>query len=191
MTSSSHSSDEDFLESLGISLDEICVIADVDTHASVTGVFAQAPHIYARHRQGELTATQVARFTLLLLFASTFWSNRKEKFNPSILKSLEDLAHLTEYDWAGAILSRMYDDMCDLSRGHCKLSGTYYFWETWAFEYFPYIRPELTHTDVGLGLVPLAWRWYRANHRSVLRKKSLGDLRSFFDTCTMEQVSAY
>ncbi|KDP34430.1 hypothetical protein JCGZ_12790 [Jatropha curcas] len=23
----------------------------------------------------------------------------------------------------------MYDDMCDLSRGHCKLSGTYYFWE--------------------------------------------------------------
>ncbi|KDP21752.1 hypothetical protein JCGZ_03259 [Jatropha curcas] len=87
----------------------------------------------------------------------TFWSNRKEKFNPSILKSLEDLTHLTEYDWAGAILSRMYDDMCDLSRGH------------W--------------------LVPLAWRWYRANHRSVLRKKSLGDLRTFFDTCTMEQSS--
>ncbi|KDP24822.1 hypothetical protein JCGZ_25306 [Jatropha curcas] len=89
----------------------------------------QAPDIYARYRQGELTATQVARFTLLLLFASIFWSNRKEKFNPSILKSLENLAHLAEYDWAGAILSRMYDDMCDLSRGHCKLSGTYYFWE--------------------------------------------------------------
>ncbi|KDP20499.1 hypothetical protein JCGZ_05376 [Jatropha curcas] len=89
----------------------------------------QAPDIYARYRQGELTATQVARFTLLLLFASTFWSNRKEKFNPSILKSLENLAHLEEYDWAGAILSHMYDDMCDLSQGHCKLSGTYYFWE--------------------------------------------------------------
>ena len=66
---------------------------------------------------------------MLLLFASTFWSNRKEKFNPSILKSLDNLAHLKEYDWAGAILSRMYDDMCDLSRGHCKLSGTYYFLE--------------------------------------------------------------
>ncbi|KDP31712.1 hypothetical protein JCGZ_15001 [Jatropha curcas] len=49
----------------------------------------------------------VARFTLLLLFASTFWSNRKEKFNPSILRSLENLAHLEEYDWAGAILSRI------------------------------------------------------------------------------------
>ncbi|KDP21606.1 hypothetical protein JCGZ_03592 [Jatropha curcas] len=81
---SSDLSDEDFLESLGISLDEVNVTTDVDTHASVTGVYAQ---------------------------------------------SLENLAHLEEYDWAGAILSRMYDDMCDLSRGHCKLSGTYYFWE--------------------------------------------------------------
>ncbi|KDP21964.1 hypothetical protein JCGZ_03194 [Jatropha curcas] len=35
MTSSGHSSDEDFLESLGISLD-IDLTADVDTHASVT-----------------------------------------------------------------------------------------------------------------------------------------------------------
>ncbi|KDP21967.1 hypothetical protein JCGZ_03197 [Jatropha curcas] len=42
MASLSYSSNEDFLESLGISLDEIRVIADVDTHASVTGVYAQA-----------------------------------------------------------------------------------------------------------------------------------------------------
>ncbi|KDP31492.1 hypothetical protein JCGZ_15444 [Jatropha curcas] len=148
----------------------------------------QAPDIYARYKRGELTATQVARFTLLLLFASTFWSNRKERFNPSILKSLENLAHLEEYNWAGIILSRMYDDMCDLSRSHCKLSGTYYFWETWAFEYFRYTRPELIHTDLGLGLVPLAWRWYRSNLHTVRRKKSLKDLRAFFDTCTLEQV---
>ncbi|KDP44626.1 hypothetical protein JCGZ_22045 [Jatropha curcas] len=166
MTSSGHSSDEDFLESLGISLDTD-LTADADTHTSVTSIYAQgdlkatqvarftllllfastfwsnrkekfssstpvlsvsrrwlslqAPDIYAGFRQGDLKATQVARFTLLLLFASTFWSNRKEKFNPSILKSLEDLAHLQEYDWAGAILSRMYDDMCDLSRHHCKV----------------------------------------------------------------------
>ncbi|KDP45966.1 hypothetical protein JCGZ_11869 [Jatropha curcas] len=99
MTSPSHSSNEDFLESLGISLEEVNVTADADTHASVTGIYAQ------------------------------------------------------EYDWAGAILSRMYDDMCDLSRGHRKLNGTYYFWETWAFEYFPYTRPELIHTDLGLELV--------------------------------------
>ncbi|KDP27011.1 hypothetical protein JCGZ_22086 [Jatropha curcas] len=41
MTSSSHSSDEDLLESLGISLDEIRVTADADTHAFVTGVYVQ------------------------------------------------------------------------------------------------------------------------------------------------------
>ncbi|KDP38289.1 hypothetical protein JCGZ_05175 [Jatropha curcas] len=81
----------------------------------------------------------------------------------------------------------MYDDMCDLSRGHCKLSGTYNFWETWAFEYFPYTRPELIHTDLGLGLVPLAWRWYRSNLRTVRRKESLRDLRAFFYTCSLEQ----
>ncbi|KDP25951.1 hypothetical protein JCGZ_23038 [Jatropha curcas] len=38
---SSDLSDEDFLESLGISLDEVNVTADADTHASVTGVYAQ------------------------------------------------------------------------------------------------------------------------------------------------------
>ncbi|KDP20646.1 hypothetical protein JCGZ_03753 [Jatropha curcas] len=151
-------------------------------------LYLQAPGIYARHRRGELTATQVARFTLLLMFASTFWSNRKERFNPSILKSLENLAHLTEYDWAGAILSRMYDDMCGLSRSHCKLSGTYYFWEIWAFEYFPYTRPEQIHADLGLGLVPLAWRWYRTNLHTSRHKHSLKDLRTFFDTCSPAQV---
>ncbi|KDP34490.1 hypothetical protein JCGZ_12777 [Jatropha curcas] len=98
------------------------------------------------------------------------------------------MAHLAEYDWADAILSRMYDDMSDLSRGHCKLSGTYYFWETWAFEYFPYTRQELIHADLGLGLVPSAWRWYRSNLQTVQRKKSLRDLRAFFDTCTLAQT---
>ncbi|KDP23842.1 hypothetical protein JCGZ_00074 [Jatropha curcas] len=142
---SSDLSGEDFMESLGISLDDVDLTADADTHASVTGIFAQ---------------------------------------------SLENMAHLAEYDWAGAILSRMYDDMCDLSQDHCKVSGTYYFWETWAFEYFPYTRPELIHADLGLGLVPLAWRWYRSNLHTIRRKKSLRDLGTFFDTCTLEQVGA-
>ncbi|KDP26252.1 hypothetical protein JCGZ_22694 [Jatropha curcas] len=100
MTSPSHSSDEDFLEFLGISLDEVNVTVDANTHASVTGIYAQ----------------------------------------------------------------------------------------TWAFEYFPYTRPELIHADLGLGMVPLAWRWYRSNLHTVRRKKSLTDLRAFFDTCTLEQV---
>ncbi|KDP25917.1 hypothetical protein JCGZ_23041 [Jatropha curcas] len=217
---SSDLSGEDFLDSLGISLEEVNLTVDANIH-SVTGVFAQDPRVkvdvgetsmseipleifdpnhpigviinpshlgYLRHHdmgrsshkellcalaerwRGELTATQAARFTLLLLFASTFWSNRKESFNPSILKSLENLAHLKEYDWAGAILSR----------GNAK--------DTWAYEYFPFTRPELVHADLGLGLVPLAWRWYQSNLHTVQHKKSLKDLRAFFDSCRLEQV---
>ncbi|KDP29316.1 hypothetical protein JCGZ_19411 [Jatropha curcas] len=40
---SSNLSDEDFLESLGISLDDVDLTADADTRASVTGIFAQVP----------------------------------------------------------------------------------------------------------------------------------------------------
>ena len=38
---SSDLSGEDFLESLGISLDEVNLAVDSDNHASVTGIFAQ------------------------------------------------------------------------------------------------------------------------------------------------------
>ncbi|KDP24720.1 hypothetical protein JCGZ_25711 [Jatropha curcas] len=56
MTSSGHRSDEDFLESLGISLD-IDLTADADTHASVTGIYAQDPHI--RLDVGETSAAKI------------------------------------------------------------------------------------------------------------------------------------
>ncbi|KDP30325.1 hypothetical protein JCGZ_18162 [Jatropha curcas] len=42
MVSPSHSNDKDFLECLGISLEEANVTADADTHASVTGIYAQS-----------------------------------------------------------------------------------------------------------------------------------------------------
>ncbi|KDP37532.1 hypothetical protein JCGZ_05971 [Jatropha curcas] len=175
------------VELIGIDLPRIIEPGSVTPALSISRCWLSlhAPGIYARYKRGELTATQVARFTLLLLFASTFWSNRKEKFNPSILKSLENLAHLEEYDWAGAILSRMYDDMCDLSRGHCKLSGTYYFWEV----ILGHLSTFLTLAHLDLGLAPSAWRWYQTNLQSVRRKKSLKELRAFFDTCTMEQAA--
>ncbi|KDP32197.1 hypothetical protein JCGZ_14945 [Jatropha curcas] len=213
---SSDLSDEDFLGSLGISLDEVDLMVDADTYASMTGIFAQLTmtpadfsvisgipfgirpiELYddwridiSSDRMVELIGIDLPRivepgFATPALSVSRRW---KEKFNPSILKCLENLAHLEEYDWAGAILSRMYDDMCDLSRGHGKLSGTYYFWETWAFEYFPYTRPELLQTDLGSGLAPLAWRWYKSNLHTFRRKKLLKELRAFFDTCPLEQV---
>ncbi|KDP22749.1 hypothetical protein JCGZ_01983 [Jatropha curcas] len=59
---------------------------------------------------------------------------------------------------------------------------------TWAFEYFPYTRPELLQTDPGSGLAPSAWRWYKSNLHPVQRNKSLKELRAFFDTCPLEQA---
>ncbi|KDP20310.1 hypothetical protein JCGZ_07829 [Jatropha curcas] len=97
---SSDLSGEEYLESLGISVEEVNLTVDADTHASVTGIFAQ----------------------------------------------------------------------------------------TWAFEYFPYIRPEQIHADLGSGLVPLAWRWYRTNLHTGRRKNTLKDLRAFFDTCSLAQA---
>ncbi|KDP23095.1 hypothetical protein JCGZ_01152 [Jatropha curcas] len=96
---SSDLSGEDFLGSLGISLDEVNLTVDAGTHASVTGIFAQ----------------------------------------------------------------------------------------TWAFEYFPYTRPEQIHADLGLGPVPSAWRWYQSNLHTIWHTRSLRDLRAFFDTCSLDQ----
>ncbi|KDP22024.1 hypothetical protein JCGZ_03026 [Jatropha curcas] len=207
MVSPSHSSDEDFLASLGISLEDANVTADAETHASVTGVYARDSRIkldvgessvaeipieifdqhnpvgaiistsylgYLRHLDmgrsshkellcalaerwwdttntfhfswGELTVTP-ADFSVI--FGIPFGVRPIELYDdwrteisparmieligidlPRIIEPGSVTPALSEYDWAGAILSRIYDDMCDLSRGHCKLSGTYYFWET-------------------------------------------------------------
>ncbi|KDP37858.1 hypothetical protein JCGZ_06365 [Jatropha curcas] len=54
MTSPSYSSDEDFLRSLGISLDEVDLMADADTHASMTGIFVQ---VWNRHPGQRLIRT--------------------------------------------------------------------------------------------------------------------------------------
>ncbi|KDP21876.1 hypothetical protein JCGZ_03546 [Jatropha curcas] len=56
MTSLGHSSDKDFLESLAISLD-INLTADADTYVSVTGIYAQDPHI--RLDVGETSVAEI------------------------------------------------------------------------------------------------------------------------------------
>ncbi|KDP36018.1 hypothetical protein JCGZ_09984 [Jatropha curcas] len=59
---------------------------------------------------------------------------------------------------------------------------------TWAFEHFPYTRPELLQPIPDSGLAPLAWRWYKSNLHPVRHKKSVKELRTFFDTCPLEQT---
>ncbi|KDP30287.1 hypothetical protein JCGZ_17157 [Jatropha curcas] len=257
MTSPSHSSDENFLESLGISLDEIRVTADADTHASVTGVYAQDS--YFRLDVGEASIAEIPidildpnnpvgaiispshldflrhlelgrqnYKSLLGALAKRWWDTTNTFHFPwgemtitptdfSVISGIPFGTRPIELydDWRTEVtpdrmmeligidlprIVRSSSSTPDLSVSRHWLSlqapdiyarhrqGELTATQTWAVEYFPYIRPELTHADLGLGLVPLAWRWYRANHRSVLCKKSLGDLRAFFDTCTVEQV---
>ncbi|KDP23123.1 hypothetical protein JCGZ_00178 [Jatropha curcas] len=152
MTSPSHSSDEDFLASLGVSLED----------ADVTRTLALTPPIPFSIRSIELYDD---------------W--RTELSSDRIVELIGiDLPRVVE---PGSITPAL-----SVSR-RC---GTYDFWEIWAFEYFPYTRPELLHIDLGLGLVPMAWRWYRTNLHTVRCKKSLKELRAFFNTCTLEQVCA-
>ncbi|KDP25966.1 hypothetical protein JCGZ_22995 [Jatropha curcas] len=122
----SYNSDEDFFGSLGISLDEVDLMADADTHASMTGIFAQDSRIKL-----DVGESSVAGIPL-------------ELFDPNS--------------------------------------------PTWAFEYFPYTRPELLQTDLGSGLAPSAWRWYKSNLHPVRLNKSLKELRAFFDTCPLVQA---
>ncbi|KDP37734.1 hypothetical protein JCGZ_05224 [Jatropha curcas] len=166
MTSPGHSSDKDFLESLGISLDPDLAV-DAGTHASVTGIYAQDPHI--KLDVGETSVSEIP--------VEIFDHN-----NPvGAIISPSHLGYLRHFD----VGRNSHKELLSALAERC---GTYYFWETWAFEYFPYTCPELIQADLGLGLVPLAWRWYRTNLQTVRRRKSLRDLRTFFDTCTVDQV---
>jgi len=90
---------------------------------------SMAGEVFSGYVQERISAEQAARFVLLVIFASAFWSNRKDAFDPSILRSLEDLSQLGTYDWAGLMLARLYEDMSGLCYGHITMGGLYYFWE--------------------------------------------------------------
>src|ERR1041384_3379247 len=130
------------------------------------------PGLYARFEAGTLSAEQMARFTVLLLINYAFYTNKKEAVNLNILRSLEYLERLSDYDWAGFMLAVLYRDMSDLGLKRIKPRGIYYFWEVsklfssltaffsltgrltlsfffqvWAYEHFPAIAPFLQDAD--------------------------------------------
>ncbi|KDP29003.1 hypothetical protein JCGZ_19533 [Jatropha curcas] len=234
-------SDEDFLGSLGISLDEVNVTADVDTHASVTGVYAQTwafeyfpytrpelihadlglvPLAWRWYRMNLQTALYRKSLRDLRTFFDTCTVGQVEAgaMNVRLQGWIEADPHFRRSEalsrrrfiLSHPVLQRYYLGLAHLrlpySISYYTPDGTLVFLEvslenvdhldlppediteTWAFEYFPYTRPELIHAD--LGLVPLAWRWYRMNLQTALYRKSLRDLRTFFDTCTVGQVEA-
>ena len=90
---------------------------------------AQMPGLYARFEAGLLSVEKMTRFTFLLLICCAFYTNRKEAVNLNILRSLEYLERLSDYDWAGFMLAVLYRDMSDLGLKQIKPRGIYYFWE--------------------------------------------------------------
>ena len=82
------------------------------------------------------TPTQAARLCMLLIVRCSFWHTRRDTINLSILLSLEDMSIVDEYNWGGAMLCAMYQEMSDFSRGVVtSFGGTYVIWEVHTFSF--------------------------------------------------------
>lgn len=76
------------------------------------------------------TPEQSARLCILLIVGCSFWHSRRDTIDLSILRSLEDLSEVGEYNWGGMMLCMMFREMSDLSRGvMTSLGGTSIIWE--------------------------------------------------------------
>ena len=62
-------------------------------------------------------ADQIARLMILMILGCSFLHTRRDMVSMNVLRSLEDLSIISEYDWGGAALGTMYREMGDLSRG--------------------------------------------------------------------------
>ena len=75
-------------------------------------------------------AEQTARLVLLMVMGCSFLHTRRDSMNLNILRSLENLSIIGEYDWGGAALGTMYREIGDLSRGAFNsLGGMSFVWE--------------------------------------------------------------
>ena len=73
---------------------------------------------------------QIARLMILMMMGCSFLHTRRDTVNLNVLRSLEDLSVIGEYDWGGAALGTMYREMGDLSRGmFLSLGGMHFAWE--------------------------------------------------------------
>ena len=79
-----------------------------------------------------MEADQSARLMILMILGCSFLHTRRDTVNLNILRSLEDLSVIGEYDWGGAALGTMYREMGDLSRGvFHSLGGMHFAWEVY------------------------------------------------------------
>ena len=116
-------SDERLEELLGIIPSrESCYVTRKWVRDSLSAHYAMSSGLY--------TPTQAARLCVLLIVGCSFWHTRRDTVDLGILRSLEDMAVVDEYNWGGAMLCMMYREMSDLSRGVVtSFGGTYVIWE--------------------------------------------------------------
>ncbi|KDP37673.1 hypothetical protein JCGZ_06901 [Jatropha curcas] len=210
----SYSSNEDFLGSLGISLDEVDLMADTDTHASMTGIFAQDSRIKLDVGESSVAGISLEIFDpnspvgaiirpSYLGYLRHFdmgRSNCKELLS-ALAERCWDTTNTFHFSWGELTMTptdfsvisgipfriRRASPAAAGRAGFCYPCFEHFQTLTWAFEYFPYTHPKLLQTDPVSGLAPSAWRWYKSNLHPVRRNKSLKELRAFFYTCPLEQ----
>ena len=123
-------SDERLEELLGIIPSrESCYVTRKWVRDSLSAHYAMSSGLY--------TPTQAARLCVLLIVGCSFWHTRRDTVDLGILRSLEDMAVVDEYNWGGAMLCMMYREMSDLSRGVVtSFGGTYVIWEVLLLPHF-------------------------------------------------------
>ena len=94
-----------------------------------TTLIASAQTIYGGYRVGTISAEQCARFVILMLLSASIFCNKRQAVDLGIIRSFADLTRIGEYDWAGAILCRLYEEMSALCRHRTTLCGVSHFWE--------------------------------------------------------------
>ncbi|KAL7246091.1 hypothetical protein ACSBR2_001260 [Camellia fascicularis] len=134
------------------------------------------------------TTDEVAEYTcsfLMYLLGTTLFVNRENTVGLYLLRALEHLPQVTEYDWGGAGLAISYCYVSSFSRRKTNSLGGYWrVWELWVYTYF------ISPTPVPVRLIELfvpRSRLYiaRFEHRRVDRDFLY--FRRFFDTITVDQ----
>ncbi|XP_042514404.1 uncharacterized protein LOC122089052 isoform X2 [Macadamia integrifolia] len=128
----------------------------------------------------------LTRAFMMFLFGNTF-SNNNGHVSLDFLAYLTDISSIGKYDWGGALLTHLYQNMDALANRHChSFLGASFVWEAWFYELFGICAPPL-HVDEAL-IFPVASRW--GNSYSGMKKMihSVDFIHQLINALTPQQV---
>ncbi|XP_043720656.1 uncharacterized protein LOC122668139 isoform X2 [Telopea speciosissima] len=129
----------------------------------------------------------LTRAFMMFLFGNTFFSNNNGHVSLDLLAYLTDISSIGKYDWGGAVLTHLYQNMDALATRHChSFLGASFVWEAWFYELFGICAPPL-HNDEAL-IFPVASRW--GNCYSGMKKmiRSVEVIDQLINELTPQQV---